>query len=135
MRPEGKRPIRTTNAIERLHEEFKRRIKTQTVLPSAETAAMLFWALLASAFVKAPLWAFLALWALWALIVVGQCFDVDFGFEQFFNVCHQTPIAARHQRNRQTRSPRPTRATNPMNVIFGVKRHIKVKHRRHIFDV
>lgn len=42
------RSIRTTNAIERLHEEFKRRIKTQTVLPSAETAAMLFWALLAS---------------------------------------------------------------------------------------
>jgi putative transposase len=39
---------RTTNAIERLHEEFKRRIKTQTVLPSAETAAMLFWALMAS---------------------------------------------------------------------------------------
>ena len=39
---------RTTNAIERLHQEFKRRIKTQTVLPSAETAAMLFWALLAS---------------------------------------------------------------------------------------
>jgi hypothetical protein len=31
--------------IERLHEEFKRRIKTQTVLPSAGTAAMLFWAL------------------------------------------------------------------------------------------
>jgi len=39
---------RTTNAIERLHEEFKRRIKTQTVLPSSDTAAMLFWALLAS---------------------------------------------------------------------------------------
>jgi putative transposase len=39
---------RTTNAIERLHEEFKRRVKTQTVLPSAETAAMLYWALLAS---------------------------------------------------------------------------------------
>ena len=37
-----------TNAIERLHEEFKRRIKTQTVLPAAETAAMLFWALMAS---------------------------------------------------------------------------------------
>ena len=42
------RSLRTTNAIERLHEEFKRRIKTQTVLPSADTAAMLFWALLAS---------------------------------------------------------------------------------------
>ena len=39
---------RTTNAIERLHEEFKRRIKTQTVLPEAATAPMLFWALLAS---------------------------------------------------------------------------------------
>jgi putative transposase len=39
---------RTTNAIERLHEEIKRRIKTQTVLSSAETAAMLLWALLAS---------------------------------------------------------------------------------------
>jgi putative transposase len=39
--------IRTSNAIELLHEEFKRRIKTQTVLSSAETAAMLFWALLA----------------------------------------------------------------------------------------
>ena len=32
----------------RLHEEFKRRVKTQTRLPSAETAATLFWALLAS---------------------------------------------------------------------------------------
>lgn len=40
--------IPVTDAIERLHEEFKRRIKTQTVLPSAETAAMLFWSLLAS---------------------------------------------------------------------------------------
>ena len=46
--PSQWRSIRTTNSIERLHEEFKRRIKTQTVLPSAETAAMLFWALLAS---------------------------------------------------------------------------------------
>ena len=42
------RSIRTTNAIERLHEEFKRRIKTQCLLPCAETACMLFWALLAS---------------------------------------------------------------------------------------
>jgi putative transposase len=45
--PSQWRSVRTTNAIERLHEEFKRRIKTQTVLPSADTAAMLFWALLA----------------------------------------------------------------------------------------
>jgi len=46
--PRQWRSVRTTNAIEPLHEEFKRRIKTQTVLPSADTAAMLFWALLAS---------------------------------------------------------------------------------------
>ena len=42
--PSQWKSARTTNAIERLHEEFKRRIKTQTVLPSAETAAVLFWA-------------------------------------------------------------------------------------------
>ncbi len=46
--PDQWKSARTTNAIERLHEEFKRRIKTQTVLPSSDTAAMLFWALLAS---------------------------------------------------------------------------------------
>ncbi len=46
--PEQWRSLRTTNAIERLHEEFKRRIKTRCLLPCAETAAMLFWALLAS---------------------------------------------------------------------------------------
>ena len=46
--PSQWKSARTTNAIKRLHEEFRRRIKTQTVLPSAETAAMLFWALLAS---------------------------------------------------------------------------------------
>jgi putative transposase len=48
LTPSQGRSARTTNAIERLHEEFKRRIKTQTVLPSAGTAVMLFWALLAS---------------------------------------------------------------------------------------
>ena len=46
--PEQWKSVRTTNAIERLHEEFKRRIKTQCLLPRAETACMLFWALLAS---------------------------------------------------------------------------------------
>jgi putative transposase len=46
--PSQWKSIRTSNAIERLHEEFKRRIKTQTVLPCAETAALLFWARLAS---------------------------------------------------------------------------------------
>jgi len=39
--------MRTNNVVERLNDEFKRRIKTQTVLSCAETAAMLFWALLA----------------------------------------------------------------------------------------
>ena len=46
--PSQWKSARTANAIERLHEEFKRRIKTQAVLPSAETAAMPFWALMAS---------------------------------------------------------------------------------------
>src|SRR3954470_19635939 len=45
--PSQWKSARTTNAIEHLHEEFKRRIKTQTILPSAESAAMLFLALLA----------------------------------------------------------------------------------------
>jgi len=42
------RSIRTSNAIERLNEEFRRRIKTQCVLPCGQTVCMLFWALLAS---------------------------------------------------------------------------------------
>ena len=46
--PSQWKSARTTNAIERLHEEFRRRIKTQTVLPEAEAAPKLFWALLAS---------------------------------------------------------------------------------------
>jgi transposase-like protein len=46
--PSQWKSARTTNAIERLHEEFRRRIKTQAVLPDAETAPMLFWPLLAS---------------------------------------------------------------------------------------
>jgi hypothetical protein len=46
--PEQWRSLRTTNAIERLREQFKRRINTQCLLPCAETAAMLFGALLAS---------------------------------------------------------------------------------------
>ena len=32
-----------TNAIERLHEEFKRRIKTQCLLPCAETSYAGIW--------------------------------------------------------------------------------------------
>lgn len=39
--------IRIIHAIERLHEEFTRRIKTRCVLPHADTACMRFWALLA----------------------------------------------------------------------------------------
>ena len=46
--PEQWKSVRTTNAIERLQEESKRRIKTQCLLPCAQTACMLFWALLAS---------------------------------------------------------------------------------------
>lgn len=38
----------TTDAIERLKGEFRRRIKAQSVLHCAETVPMLLWALLAS---------------------------------------------------------------------------------------
>ena len=48
LSPSRWKPARTTNAIERLREEFERRIETRTVLPSAETAAVLSWALPAS---------------------------------------------------------------------------------------
>jgi transposase-like protein len=40
--------IRTTNAIGRLHEEFKRRIKTQTVLPVGGNSSHTVWGLFAS---------------------------------------------------------------------------------------
>ena len=40
--------LRTTNCIERLNEEFRRRVKVQGVQPSADSVCMLFWALLAS---------------------------------------------------------------------------------------
>ncbi len=46
--PSQWKAARTTNAIERLNEEFRRWIKTQAVLPCAETVPMLLWALLAS---------------------------------------------------------------------------------------
>jgi len=46
--PSQWKSARTTNAIERLNGEFRRRIKTQTVLPCAEILPMLLWALLAS---------------------------------------------------------------------------------------
>ena len=46
--PSQWKSARTTNAIERLNEEFRRRVKTQTVLPCAETVPMLLWALMAS---------------------------------------------------------------------------------------
>ena len=53
--PHDKRPlsadcyaIACRAVIERLNEEFRRRIRTQTVLPSAKTVPMLLWALMAS---------------------------------------------------------------------------------------
>ena len=46
--PSQWKSARTTNAIERLNGEFRRRIKTQTVLPCAGTVPMRLWALPAS---------------------------------------------------------------------------------------
>jgi transposase-like protein len=44
--------LRTTNVIERLHEEFRRRIKTQGSLPSEDAALVLLFSLVASGQIK-----------------------------------------------------------------------------------
>jgi hypothetical protein len=53
--PSQWKSARTTNATERLNEEFRRRIKTQTVLPCAETVPMLLWALMALGQIHPPI--------------------------------------------------------------------------------
>ena len=44
--------LRTTNAIERLQEQFRRRVKTQASLPSEKAALLVFFGLFASGQVK-----------------------------------------------------------------------------------
>jgi putative transposase len=44
--------LRTTNTIERLHEEFRRRVKTQGSLPSEDAAIVLLFSLVASGQIK-----------------------------------------------------------------------------------
>jgi putative transposase len=44
--------LRTTNLIERLHEEFRRRVKTQGSLPSEDAAVVLLFSLVASGQIK-----------------------------------------------------------------------------------
>src|SRR5439155_21840737 len=44
--------LRTTNTIERLHEEFRRRVKTQGSLPSDDAALVLPFSLVASGQIK-----------------------------------------------------------------------------------
>jgi len=44
--------LRTTNTIERLHEEFRRRVKTQGALPSDDAALVLLFSLVASGQIK-----------------------------------------------------------------------------------
>ncbi|MGH8639740.1 MAG: transposase, partial [Burkholderiales bacterium] len=50
--PSQHRSLRSTNVIERLNEEFRRRIKTQTACPSEASVLVLFYALLASGTVR-----------------------------------------------------------------------------------
>jgi transposase-like protein len=50
--PSQHRALRSTNVIERLNEEFRRRIKTQTACPSETSVLVLFYALLASGTVR-----------------------------------------------------------------------------------
>ena len=44
--------LRTTNTIERLHEEFRRRVKTQGSLPTEDAALVLLFSLVASGQIK-----------------------------------------------------------------------------------
>ena len=44
--------LRTTNVIERLHEEFRRRVKTQGSLPTEDAALVLLFSLVASGQIK-----------------------------------------------------------------------------------
>ena len=44
--------LRATNTIERLHEEFRRRVKTQGSLPSEDAALILLFSLVASGHIK-----------------------------------------------------------------------------------
>jgi putative transposase len=44
--------LRTTNTIERLHEEFRRRVKTQGSLPNEDAALVLLFSLVASGQIK-----------------------------------------------------------------------------------
>ncbi|MBI4271134.1 MAG: transposase [Candidatus Rokubacteria bacterium] len=44
--------LRTTNVIERLHEEFRRRVKTQDSLPSEDAAVVLLFSLVVSGQIK-----------------------------------------------------------------------------------
>ena len=46
------RSLRTTNVIERLNEEFRRRVKTQTACPSESSVLVLFYSLIASGTVR-----------------------------------------------------------------------------------
>src|SRR5207237_10412252 len=44
--------LRTTNTIERLHEEFRRRVKTQGSLPNEDAALVLLFSLVVSGQIK-----------------------------------------------------------------------------------
>ncbi len=47
--PRGQwKTLRTTNVIERLHEEFRRRVKTQGALPTEDAAVLLLFGLVAT---------------------------------------------------------------------------------------
>ena len=50
--PSQWKPLRTTNALERLNEEFRRRTKTQATLPSQDAVLLLLFGLLSSGQIK-----------------------------------------------------------------------------------
>ena len=75
-----------------------------------------------------------------ALVLAWRVFkherlQLDFSFDELFNVGHQTLVTAGHKTHRQARRTGAAGASNPVHIILGIERHVKVEHRRHVLDV
>ena len=71
----------------------------------------------------------------WALVRHSHAFNLDFFLDQLFNVGHQACVAGAHQSHGQATGTRAARATNAVDVVFGVKGHVEVEHGGHVFDI
>ena len=70
-----------------------------------------------------------------AVFVKFDRFEFNLGFEKLLQVGHQTAIRLGHKTDCQARSASAAGATNPVNVVFGVKRDVEVEHGWHVLDI